>query len=90
MRGYGTCEPGMVLDDGEYDGIVVDAELEAGHDEGGAAAVVRLEVAILGGVHKGEVVAVRAHGLVGDPLDALGLPVTLTVADGAPRVRFDQ
>ena len=78
-----------MLDDGEYDGIVVDAEVEAGHDDGGPA-VVRLDVAILGGAQKGEVVSVRATGLSGDPLDALGLPVTLTVVGGAPRVTFDQ
>lgn len=79
-----------MLDDGTYDGIVVDAELEAGHDDGDDIAVVRLDVAILAGPHKGEVVAVRATGLAADPLDALGLPVTLTVVDGGPRVAFDQ
>lgn len=78
-----------MLDDGDYDGIVVDAELEAGHDDG-EPSVVRLEVAILAGAHKGEVVGVKATGYAGDPLDALGTPVTLTVAGGAPRVTFDQ
>jgi hypothetical protein len=71
-----------VLDDGVYDGIVVDAEADG---DG-----VRLELTVLAGPHKGEVVVVRAAGLAGDPLDRLGLPVTLTVADGAPRVAFDR
>jgi hypothetical protein len=72
-----------VLDDGTYDGIVVDAE--ATGDAG-----VRLEVTILGGAHKGEVVVLHAAGLAGDPLDRLGMPVTLTVVGGEPRVAFDQ
>ena len=71
-----------MLEDGEYDGIVVDAEVEGD--------AVRLEVTVLAGPHKGEVVAVRAVGLGVDPLDALGMPVTLVVVDGAPRVTFDQ
>jgi hypothetical protein len=71
-----------VLDDGVYDGIVVDAEAEGD--------AVRVELAVLAGRHKGEVVVVQAAGLPGDPLDLLGTPVTLTVADGAPRVAFDQ
>ena len=71
-----------MLEDGEYDGIVVDAEVEGD--------AVRLEVTVLAGPHKGEVVAVQAVGLELDPLDALGMPVTMVVADGAPRVTFDQ
>ena len=75
-------ECGGVLEDGEYDGIVVDADLDGD--------AVLLEVTVLAGPHKGEVVAVRAVGLDVDPLDALGSPVTLQVVDGAPRVTFDQ
>lgn len=75
-------ESDAVLEDGEYDGIVVDA------DDAGDA--VLLDVVVLAGPHKGEVVAVRAAGLAVDPLDALGSPVTLVVAGGEPRVTFDQ
>ena len=71
-----------MLADGDYDVIVVDAE-----DDDGA---VRLDVTILAGPHKGEVVSVRARGLAVDPLDCLGLPGTLTVADGAPAVRLER
>jgi hypothetical protein len=71
-----------VLEDGEYDVIVVDGE---GDDRG-----MRLEVAVLAGAHKGEVVSIRAEGLGLDPVDALGLPGTLTVADGRPSVVLDQ
>jgi hypothetical protein len=71
-----------VLADGAYDVIVVDAD-----DEGG---VIRLDVTILAGPHKGEVVSVRAEGLAEDPLHCLGVPGTLTVADGAPAVRLER
>ena len=37
----------------------------------------RLDVTILAGAHKGEVVSVRADGLGVDPLDCLGMPGTL-------------
>ena len=67
-----------MLADGAYDVIVVDA------DEDGPA--VRLDVTILAGPHKGEVVSVLARGLAVEPLDCLGMPGTLTVADGAPTV----
>jgi hypothetical protein len=72
-----------MLDDGMYDGIVVDAE-----DDGSGR--VRLDITILGGPRKGEVVVLHAAGLAGDPLDRLGMPVTLSVAGGEPRVQFDQ
>lgn len=70
-----------MLADGVYDGIVVDGEAATG---GG-----RLEVVILAGAHKGEVVAVRTTELPGDPIDLLGDPVTLTVSEGRPQLTFD-
>jgi hypothetical protein len=69
-----------VLDDGTYDALVVDAEAT---DDGG----VRIEMTIVAGPAKGEVVALTAHGMPGDPLDLLGIPGTLTVTDGAPSFR---
>ncbi|MGH9185854.1 MAG: hypothetical protein ACRD0U_08600 [Acidimicrobiales bacterium] len=72
----------VMLEDGTYDAFVIDAEAD---DE-----AVRLDLAILGGDHKGEVVSVRASGLTGEPLDLLGLPGTLVVADGEPRVTLDR
>lgn len=76
-----------MLADGTYDGIVVDAGTDPAPDAPSDA--VRFEIAILAGPHKGEVVAVRASGLAGDPIDRLGDPVTLTVSDGRPRFTFD-
>jgi len=65
-----------------YDVLVVDADAE-----GDGA---RLEVTVLAGAHKGEVVALHAEGLGMDPLDCLGMPGTLTVAGGQPSVVLDQ
>ncbi len=66
-----------MLPDGTYDVFVVDAATD-GPD------ALRLDVTILAGDQKGEVVSMRAQGLAVDELDALGLPGTLTVEGGEP------
>jgi hypothetical protein len=71
-----------VLDDGTYDALVVDATPR----EGGG---VSIELTVVAGPAKGEVVAVLARGLAGDPLDLLGVPATLTVAGGVPSLRLE-
>jgi hypothetical protein len=73
-----------VLDDGTYDVLVVDAE--ALDDPPGA---IRVELTILAGPAKGEVVALQATGLDRDPLDLLAEPGTMTVTDGEPRFALD-
>jgi hypothetical protein len=65
------------LPDGRYDVVVVDATTD-----GDSLAI---EITILGGPHKGEVVRIRATQLDMNELDLLGMPGTLTVEDGAPR-----
>lgn len=70
-----------MLADGTYDVIVVDATPVA--DRPGT---LRLDVTLLDGPSKGEVVAVQASGLGIDELDALGTPGTLTVRDGQPAI----
>ena len=72
-----------MLDDGEYDVFVVDATADG-------PTGLRLDLTILAGPHKGEVVSMRADGLGVDELDALGMPGTLTVRDGEPRVALDR
>ena len=72
------------LPDGTYDGIVVDVSPVAG----GPGA--RLELAILGGEHKGEVVHVIGKGLDPDDLEVLGLPATVRVVAGTPSVRLER
>lgn len=71
-----------MLDDGRYEAIVVDAE----ELDGGA---VGLEIAIVAGEHKGEVVQVRSEGLGRDALDLLAVPAVLTVVRGAPEVELE-
>jgi hypothetical protein len=70
------------LPDGTYDALAVDAR-EA--DDGS----VTVDLTIVAGPAKGEVVSLRATGLTGDPLDLLGVPATITVAGGVPAVRFE-
>jgi hypothetical protein len=49
-----------------------------------------LELVIVAGGHKGEVVTVTAEQMGRDPLDLLGLPATLTVTAGLPNVVVDR
>ena len=72
-----------MLDDGNYDVLVVGADPVEG-----APDVTSLDLTIVSGEAKGEVVSVRASGL-GEPLDLLGIPGTLTVVDGQPSVRLE-
>jgi hypothetical protein len=72
----------MSLPDGIYDALVVDT---ATHDDGSVA----VDLTIVAGEAKGEVVTLRAENLSGDPLDLLGVPATITVAEGSPSVRFE-
>lgn len=77
----GNAADGVVLDDGEHDAVVVDA----GESDDGAVVI---ELTVIAGPAKGDVVRLRARGL-GDPIDLLGIPATITVRDGAPAVRFE-
>lgn len=70
-----------MLDDGTYDVVVVDADTEGD--------VAALELTIIAGQHKGEVVTVRAAGLRGESYELLGVPGTLVVTDGEPSVTLE-
>jgi hypothetical protein len=70
-----------MLEDGTYDIIIVDATPT--DDEPGA---LRLDVTVLGGAHKGQVISVRATGLGLSDVEALGMPGTLVVSGGEPSV----
>jgi hypothetical protein len=65
-----------VLEDGLYDALVVDATSDG--------ETMSLDLTILGGAHKGEVVSVRATGLDVDDVEILGMPGTLIVEKGVP------
>jgi len=74
--------PDEELADGVYDVVVVDATADG---DG-----IHLELTILGGAHKGEVVSVRATGSAIDEVDALAMPGTLRVENGVPAFTFDE
>ena len=76
-----------LLADGTYDVIVVDADEVASAP--GEPQAVSLDLTILAGEAKGEIVSVRAVGLSGDPILLLGVPGTLTVTDGVPSVQLE-
>jgi ribosomal protein S28E/S33 len=74
------------LPDGRYDALVIDADdLPSAHGE-----VTAVEITITSGQHKGATLALTAPHRMGDPLDLIGLPATLTVAEGTPAVRIDR
>jgi hypothetical protein len=72
-----------VLNDGTYEVFVVDAEdvLEQ-HD------ALRLELTVTQGPYKGDVVTVIAQHLPMNAVQILGLPATLVVERGEPRVEL--
>ena len=70
-----------MLEDGTYEVVVVDATDDAG--------IVVLDLAVLTGPHKGDVVTVRADGLDRTRSTCSRIPATLTVAGGEPSVRLE-
>jgi hypothetical protein len=72
-----------VLEDGTYDAIVFDVDDTAGGD------TLVVELTVLAGPHKGEVVSLRTADWSGDALDLLGVPATLTVVGGEPSITFE-
>ncbi|HWJ62993.1 MAG TPA: hypothetical protein VNS19_13575 [Acidimicrobiales bacterium] len=73
-----------MLEDGTYDVLVVDAE-ELDEPPG----ALRVDLTILAGDAKGEVVTLTAVGLGRDALDLLAEPGTITVTDGQPHFALD-
>jgi hypothetical protein len=76
-----SCYETNVLHDGRYDAFIVDVSVE---DD-----VATLELTILSGEHKGAVVTLTARGLGRSETDLIGMPGTLVVEDGVPRVTVD-
>jgi len=72
-----------MLDDGTYDAIVIDAATGSSPD------VLVVELTLVGGVHRGEMVTITATGLDRDPLDLLAVPATIVVTDGRPVLTLD-
>jgi hypothetical protein len=78
-----------MLPDGGYDAFVVDVAIDEPSDATGGERITRLELTITMGEHKGEVVMVSARGIRGEEFELIGMPATLIVRDGVPRVAFD-
>jgi len=70
-----------ILGDGTYDVFIIDAEEL---DD----TTLRLDLTIITGPSKGEVVSVRATNSGRDPLELMGTPAVLTVADGVPAIQL--
>ena len=75
-----------MIDDGTYDAFVVDANPEVRRGQ----PVVVIDITIVTGAHKGEMITIVGPAGTGDPIDLLGTPGTLTVRDGVPSLRLDQ
>jgi hypothetical protein len=76
------CMDDVALSDGRYDAFVVWAEArDADH--------VAFELTVTTGAHKGEVITVIARTSA-DPFARIGLPCTLIVEAGAPRIDFSE
>lgn len=73
-----------MLDDGRYDALVVDATEAEGDGD-----IIELDVTVLDGPHKGELVTICATGLGRDSIDLLAVPATLYVEGGQPRVELE-
>jgi hypothetical protein len=88
-----------VLEDGRYDAFIVwaderDDARDAARDmpvDQEQRARVELQLTITSGAHKGEVLEIVASNIgaftrTRDPIDLVGLPCTLVVERGAPRI----
>jgi hypothetical protein len=66
--------------DGRYDVFIVDAEPHPDDPNN----VVNVEITIVSGEFKGEVIKLGANGISGSDVDLMGMPAVLTVSGGAP------
>jgi len=82
VTGEGKTEPGGPLPDDHYDVFVI----EAIEDDTGQ--VVTVEVTVVAGDHKGEVMTIASR-FPGSFVDLIGMPGVLTVTDGTPQLRLD-
>jgi hypothetical protein len=73
-----------VLDDGSYEAMVIDAR-----DAGDDPEAMVLDITVVTGPAKGEVLEVRAVQLQYDAIDLLAMPCILTVQGGQPKLVFD-
>jgi hypothetical protein len=82
LRQTQGVSPSAPVPDGTYDAMVVDVR----EQEDGSVAV---DLTIIAGPAKGDVVTLRAPTLDGDPLELLGIPATIVVSGGEPAVTLE-
>jgi hypothetical protein len=80
-RARRVCKARRVLDDGVYDAVIIDAEAR---DD-----MVAIDLVIVTGANKGDVVRVKTSAADDDVVMLLGLPATITVTEGEPTVALD-
>lgn len=78
----------QLLPDGTYDVFVVDAE-DAPPADGEGPPGTTLDLTVTSGPHKAETLLLRSTTWLGDPIDLIGMPATMTVTLGVPSVRID-
>lgn len=79
-------DPLAPLPDGDYDVFVIGAEDLP--TDGGETTV--LELTITSGEHRSMTFALTAPVRLGEPVELIGMPATLTVSAGVPSVRIDR
>jgi hypothetical protein len=70
------------LPDGDYEVFVIDCDEPEGDRRS-------LDLTIISGPHKGEVLTVVAVGLEGDFTDLIGMPGTVVVVEGRPSLTIE-
>ncbi len=76
-----------VLPDGTYDAFVVDVIHET---DGAGRLLTHVEITLVSGEHKGLVLQVATTESIGSFEELVGMPATLTVADGSPSISIDR
>ncbi|MHB1137650.1 MAG: hypothetical protein ACYC2O_01755 [Microthrixaceae bacterium] len=76
-----------VLPDGTHDAFVVDVIHET---DGAGRTITHVEITLVSGEHKGLVLQVATPESIGSFEELVGMPATLTVADGTPSIRIDR
>ena len=82
------ADRGAPLPDGSYDVFVVNADDLPGA-ETSAEVTTALELTVTSGEFRSETLALTAPTRLGEPVDLIGMPATLTILDGSPSVRID-
>ena len=76
-----------LLPDGSYDAFVVDVIHET---DGAGRTLTHVEITLVSGEHKGLVLQVATSESIGSFEELVGMPATLTVAEGSPSITIDR